>query len=206
MFNLARWAMGHKGRNTRRKIVDTALKLFSVKGYFNTSVNDVLDAAGITKGCLYGHFPDKEALWSAACDEAAGIWRGIVFEGLRDIKDPLERLERFIERDLRDYLGADVFPGGCFFLNLLVDLSGQSEKLSGQVWKSYQRTADVITLWLGEADRKGILKAGIDRREISNFILVSLNGAAALYAPTKDPSIWKDTVRQLCSYVRQLRK
>lgn len=198
--------MGDKGNKTRRKIVDTALPLFSVKGYFNTSVNDVLDAAGITKGCLYGHFPDKEALWAAAYDEAAGIWRGIVFKGLREIEDPLERLERFIERDLRDYLGADVFPGGCFFLNLLVDLSGQSEKLSGQVWKSYQRTADVITLWLGEADRKGILKPGVDRREISNFILVSLNGAAALYAPTKDPAIWKDTVRQLCSYVRQLRK
>ena len=64
------------------------------------------------------------------------------------------RLECFIERDMRDYLGADVFPGGCFFLNLLVDLSGQSKKLSGQVWESYRRTADVLTMWLGEADRR----------------------------------------------------
>ncbi len=68
------------------------------------------------------------------------------------------------------------------------------------------RTADVLTMWLGEADRKGILKTGLDHREISRFILVSLNGATALYASTKDSVVWKDTVSQLRSYVRQLRK
>lgn len=198
--------MGDKGRKTRQKIVDTALKLFSVKGFFNTSVNDVLNAADITKGCLYGHFPDKEALWTAAYEEAAGIWRGIVFKGLRQVGDPLERLERFIERDMRDYLGANVFPGGCFFLNALVDLSGQSEKLAGRVWQSYGRTVDVIASWLAEADRTAILEPGLDHREIAHFIIVSLNGAAALYAPTKDPAIWENTVRQLRSYIRQLRK
>jgi len=198
--------MGEKGNKTRRKIVETALNLFSVKGFFNTSINDVLLGAGITKGCLYGHFPNKEALWSAAYEEASGIWKGIVFQDLRNIQDPLVRLECFIERDMRDYLGADVFPGGCFFLNLLVDLSGQSKKLSGQVWESYRRTADVLTMWLGEADRNGILKPGLDHKEISRFILVSLNGAAALYAPTKDSTIWKDTISQLRSYIRQLRK
>jgi TetR/AcrR family transcriptional regulator, transcriptional repressor for nem operon len=198
--------MGDKGRNTRRKIVTTALNLFSVKGFYSTSINDVLDAACITKGCLYGHFADKEALWAAAYEEAAGIWRGIVFDGLREINDPLERLERFIERDMRDYLGANVFPGGCFFLNMLVDVSGQSEKLAGQIWRNYRRIGDVLVLWLGEADRQGILKPGLDHEEISRFILVSLNGAAALYAPTKDPAIWEDTATQLRSYVRQLRK
>lgn len=198
--------MGEKGDNTRRNIVKKALNLFSVKGFYNTSINDILEEAGITKGCLYGHFRDKEALWKAAYEEASGIWRRIVFQGLREIRDPLERLECFIERDMREYLGADVFPGGCFFLNMLVDLSGQSESLSGQVWESYRRTADVITLWLVEAERQGILKPGLDHKEISRFILVSLNGAAALYAPTKDSTIWKDTIGQLRSYVRQLRK
>ena len=198
--------MGNKGRNTRQKIVTSALNLFSVKGFYNTSVNDILEAAGITKGCLYGHFPDKEALWIAAYEEAAVIWKGIVFRGLREIKDPLNRLERFIERDMRDYLGADVFPGGCFFLNMLVDLSGQSEKLSAQVWDSYRRTSGVLSLWLREADRKGILKEGLDPEEIGSFIIISLNGAAALYAPTKDPAVWGRTIRQLNAYVRQLRK
>jgi AcrR family transcriptional regulator len=198
--------LGDKGGETRRKIVATALNLFSVKGYYNTSISDILDAAGITKGCLYGQFPDKEALWTAAFEEASGIWRGIVFQGLREIKDPLERLERFIERDMRDYLGAGVFPGGCFFLNLLVDLSGQSEKMSGQIWQSYERTIDVLSLWVEEADRKGMLKAGIDPKEVARFLIVSLNGAAAMFAPTKDPAVWKNTIRQLCSYVRQLRK
>lgn len=198
--------MRDKGRKTRQKIVRAALDIFSVKGFYKASINDILEASGVTKGCFFGHFPDKESLWAAAYDEAAAIWRGIVFKDLRKIEDPLERMERFIERDMRDYLGADVFPGGCFFLNTLVDLSGRSEKLAGRVWQSYRRTSEVLCLWLDEAQRKGILSPDRDHKEIGNFIIVSLNGAAALYSPTKDPAIWKDTISQLRSYIRHLRK
>ena len=55
-------------------------------------------------------------------DECVKIWRRIVFKGVRDFSDPLARLERVIENSLKNYLGADVFDGGCFLLNSLVEL------------------------------------------------------------------------------------
>jgi AcrR family transcriptional regulator len=122
--------MATKGTQTRRNIIKNSLQLFSVKGYYNTSVSDILGTTGLTKGGLYGHFASKEDIWYAVYDEAVSIWKGIVFKGIRNESDPLRRIEKFIENDMNDYLGADVFEGGCFFLNMLVELSGQSASMS----------------------------------------------------------------------------
>ncbi len=51
--------MGTKGTKTRQQIIEEALQLFSVKGYFNTSISDILGATHLTKGGLYGHFRSK---------------------------------------------------------------------------------------------------------------------------------------------------
>ncbi len=109
--------MVSKGAQTKQKVIDNSLYLFSVKGYYNTSVNDILSATNLTKGGLYGHFKSKEEIWYAVYDQAVTIWKGIVFKG---IDDPLKRIEKALDNDLRNYLGKDVFKGGCFFLNMLV--------------------------------------------------------------------------------------
>ncbi|RLC27354.1 MAG: TetR/AcrR family transcriptional regulator, partial [Deltaproteobacteria bacterium] len=64
--------MANKGVQTRRNIIEKSLQLFSVKGYFNTSINDILDATGLTKGGLYGHFRSKEDIWYAVYELAVG--------------------------------------------------------------------------------------------------------------------------------------
>ena len=112
--------MHTKGFLTRKSIIEESLRLFCVKGYYNTSVSDILSATGLTKGGLYGHFASKEDIWYAVYDEAVNIWKGIVFKGIRNNSDPLKRIEKVIENDIEDYLGGDVFDGGCFFVNMLV--------------------------------------------------------------------------------------
>ena len=89
--------MAAKGIQTRQTIITQALQLFCVKGYYNTSINDILEATGLTKGGLYGHFASKEDLWYAVYDEALSIWRAVVFRGIRSGADPLECILTLIE-------------------------------------------------------------------------------------------------------------
>ena len=198
--------MATKGIRTRRKIITESLQLFSVKGYYNTSISDILAVSGLTKGGLYGHFASKEDIWYAVYEEAVSIWKGIVFKGIRNNADPLKRIEKFIENDMRDYLGADVFEGGCFFLNMLVELSGQSASMSRQILRGFVRLSGLLCSWLEEADRKGMLRENLDLKEVSNFIIISLNGAAALYISSKDHNILDQTVQQLRFYIQQLKR
>ena len=198
--------MATKGIQTRRKIVTESLQLFSVKGYYNTSVSDILAVSGLTKGGLYGHFASKEDIWYAVYEEAVSIWKGIVFKGIRNNSDPLKRIEKFIENDMRDYLGTDVFEGGCFFLNMLVELSGQSASMSKQILRGFVRLSGLLRSWLQEADQKGMLRENLNLKEVSNFIIISLNGAAALYISSRDRNILDQTVQQLRFYIEQLKR
>lgn len=57
-----------KGQATRRQLLDTAERLFAAHGYEATSIDTVLDAAGVSRGALYHHFPGKEALFEAVLE------------------------------------------------------------------------------------------------------------------------------------------
>ena len=194
--------MATKGARTRRKIIERSMQLFSVKGYYNTSVSDIIQAADLTKGGLYGHFASKEDIWYAVYEEAVSIWKGIVFKGIRNNSDPLQRIEKFIENDIWDYLGTDVFEGGCFFLNMLVELSGQSASMSKQILRGFVRLSGLLRSWL----QKGMLQENLDLKQVSNFIIISLNGAAALYISSRDRNILDQTVLQLKFYINQLKR
>ncbi len=198
--------MQTKGERTRREIVEAALQIFSVKGYFHASVSDVLEATGLTKGGLYGHFGSKEELWEACYERTVEVWRGIVFRGVRDIADPLERIARAVENDLRDYVGGGVFQGKCFFLSMLVELAGQSEPMSRRILDGFRAFSALLASWLGEAEARGLLRPGVDRREVAEFLLTSINGAAALYAAGRDPQLLEDTVRQVRLHLDSLRR
>ena len=197
--------MSDKGTLTKRNIIEKSLQLFSVKGYYNTSISDILAATHLTKGGLYGHFASKAEIWQSVYDEAVSVWRETVFSGVRDRSDPLTRISTFIENDLRNYLGGDVFEGGCFFLNMLVELSGQSDPMSKQILRGFVRISKLIQAWLDEAADLGLLKPGLNHTEVANFIVISLNGAAALYTSSRDNAIIDQTVKQLGFYVQQLK-
>ncbi|CAB5111623.1 hypothetical protein D3OALGA1CA_5734 [Olavius algarvensis associated proteobacterium Delta 3] len=197
--------MPKKGERTRRNIVEKSLQLFSVKGYYNTSISDILDATGLTKGGLYGHFPSKEDIWYAVYEEAVDVWKGIAFDNVRSTTNPLDRIDKFIVNDLMRYLGGEVFAGGCFFLNMLVELSGQSASMTRHILRGFIQMSRLIQHWLEEAEDQGLIRPGLDHREISNFIVISLNGAAALYISSRDPLILDTTIKQLQQYVGQLK-
>ena len=57
-----------RGQATRRHIVEAATELFATLGYDGTSIEAVLQAAGVSKGSLYHHFDGKDGLFEAVLD------------------------------------------------------------------------------------------------------------------------------------------
>jgi len=198
--------MPAKGDHTRRDIMEKSLQLFCVKGYYNTSINDILKATGLTKGGLYGHFASKADIWYAVYDEALTIWKAVIFKGIEPGSNPLIRIRTLIENDIRNKLGNNIFGGGCFFHSMLVELSGQSDAMCERLLQGFTQLAGLLCAWLEQADQQGMLKADLNFKEIANHIIISLNGAAALYASSRDPAILDQTVNQLRFYIRQLEK
>lgn len=57
-----------RSEKSRQLILDAALRLFSHRGYGATSVRDIAEAAELSKGNVYHHFPDKETIFRALLD------------------------------------------------------------------------------------------------------------------------------------------
>jgi AcrR family transcriptional regulator len=60
--------MQQRSEETRTKITEAAIKLFSARGYNKASVDDICEEAGISKGAFYHHFESKQALFLALLD------------------------------------------------------------------------------------------------------------------------------------------
>ena len=86
-----------------------------------------------------------------------------------------------------------------------MELAGQSPEMSAYVLEGFKSLAKLLHRWLDEADRQGLLKAGLNLEEIAHFIVTSLNGAAPMYAASQDPAVWQHTMTQLHFYIESLK-
>ena len=64
----------------RRQLLDAALEAFAARGFHATSMNDVADAAGVTKPVLYQHFGSKRALYQELLDDVAATLESRIHE------------------------------------------------------------------------------------------------------------------------------
>ena len=67
---------------TKKRIIETALALFSQSGYLATSMNDIAQQVGLTKAALYKHFSGKQEILDCI----------IAGAGIRDARDRTGRL------------------------------------------------------------------------------------------------------------------
>jgi AcrR family transcriptional regulator len=59
---------------TRASVLDAAAKSFALSGFHGTSVDDIADAAGVSKGAIYYSFPSKDDLFVALLEQRTQAW------------------------------------------------------------------------------------------------------------------------------------
>ena len=76
----------------RRQLLDAALEAFAARGFHATSMNDVAEAAGVTKPVLYQHFGSKRALYQELLDDVAATLEARIHEATATAS-PREQVE-----------------------------------------------------------------------------------------------------------------
>ena len=77
----------------REQILDVSVQVFAHRGFHSTSMNDVADAAGVTKPVLYQHFDSKQDLYLALLDEAGARLRNAVRKAVADATSGKQQTE-----------------------------------------------------------------------------------------------------------------
>lgn len=87
---------------TRERLIDGAIRVFSAKGYVNTTVEDILSEAGVSRASFYAHFAGKAAVVEAMIENFAPIWQPAYVE-LSTMPHDLERLTAWCRRNVAMY-------------------------------------------------------------------------------------------------------
>jgi TetR/AcrR family transcriptional repressor of nem operon len=77
---------------TRAEILDHAARLFRLRGHAGTSIDDIMLAAGLTRGAFYAHFKSKDELFAQAVGAGHGLLRGL------RAGDPGEVLKAYLDK------------------------------------------------------------------------------------------------------------
>lgn len=85
---------------TRERILDAAIEVFARKGYHGTSVDDIVQEAGSSKGSFYFYFPNKEGLFLALVEEFAANLASKIYDALAATSGGRERVRAAVRNGI----------------------------------------------------------------------------------------------------------
>ncbi len=88
---------------TRDRILGAALHVFAEKGYHKAAVDDIVRASRTSKGAVYHHFPNKEALFLALVDELAATLATSLTTAIEHSHGALEKVGAALRAGLRTF-------------------------------------------------------------------------------------------------------
>lgn len=192
-----------KAADTRERVVERAAQVFSERGYFGTSMADLLAAVGLQKGGLYNHFGSKEQLALEAFDHSVGLVAARFEAALVEPTGAVDRLLAVVGV-IGSLVDDPLLRGGCPILNTAVEADDAHPALAA-------RARDAMTGWqklLGSIARAGVrsgeLRSGVDPRELATVITATLEGAVMLSKLYGDPVHMHHAVRHVSAHIRSL--
>ena len=184
------------------RINHESLKLFSIKGYLNTSISDILQAADSSKGGFYNHYESKEDLFYEVLEIAQNIWREKVLNGLDEIDSPVGKIKKLLENYRDRYLKDDYhFPGGCIFVTFSVELDDQRPHLMQEVNKGFVGLRRMLKKLLEEGKERGELRADVNTDRATELIFSGMIGASVLFGVDKSATSLDKSINSLIVYL-----
>lgn len=148
------------------------LKLFARQGFHNTSIANIANGAGITKGAIYWHFESKEALFAAILDNMRLNWQEVVQQHVEEVDNPRDKIDQLFENF---YLLLAQHPDCSLFLQRVsLETDG---KYAALLSEGFEGTADFIAAIFEKGKQDGIFNSNLNSKLIAYTIICSLTGA-----------------------------
>jgi TetR/AcrR family transcriptional repressor of nem operon len=176
-----------------------------MKGLLNTTTQDIMKKAKISKGGLYNHFKSKDDLFLAVLSEARKLWRERNLFGLDQIEKPVEKVRKLLENYRDRYLkDKKSFPGGCIFVALSTELDDQRPKFSKELNEGFSRLKSMIKRYLEQGKESGELRDDVDTEAVAEMIFAGMLGASVIYGTEKSHESLDRSVNALIGYLGSL--
>jgi len=178
---------GSRPSSHRTALIDAMRRVALAKGYPGTTVDEICELAGVTKGSFYHHFDGKEDLGVAALeayfsDVAAAFGDGKWTE----VEDPVDRLQAFIDHAAVVCTGP-VMISGCLIGSFSLDMAESSPDLRVRLSTMFAALRDVVAGLVADAARARGRQ--LDAAQFGDQFLAVLEGCIVLSKAHADPAL-----------------
>lgn len=181
---------------TRQLIIDKAISLFNTQGYRATSISDITQATGTTKGAIYANFSNKEEVAVAAFEYAIEIVLKEVRNCVKAAPDAPRKLEAILSY-YGDYIANPPIPGGCPVLNTAVEADDNYPLLRTKVVRLIALLKDSLRQIVHRGMVEKQLKPDLDVEGFVMLFYASIEGAIMVSRVEGDKESFRDMARYL---------
>ena len=179
------------------KIVDAALITFTKYGYDRTRMDDIADAAKVSKGKLYLYFKSKEELFYAISERNITELKEQLSALFSMKEDVISNAEYFYESFQRNKTTSDLEK---VFFEIIAE-SSRNPKLRKMLYEQRLKIFEIVTEYLNSKMQRGLLKKDTNTKAIASGLVSLYNGLSlsrvlGLSEPL-NKQIWLDTVRAI---------
>ncbi len=176
------------GEQTHAAILEAAMRLASIEGLSSLTIGRLAREIGVSRSGVFAHFRSKQRLQQETIAAAREVFeREVVTPGL-DAPEGLAQLEGFCEAYL-SYVEREVFPGGCFFAQLLAEFDAPDGEIHDEVVTFQQGGAALLEGLIATAQQHGELDPNVEPGQLAFELYAALELANYFSTLHRDPGI-----------------
>jgi len=192
-----------KGAATKQKIIEQTSGLFNTKGYYATTLSEIMRETGLQKGGIYNHFSSKEELSLEVFRHNIRLLSQKLSESLANSKNCEEQLITLITLGLEISRGSPV-AGGCPVLNAGVEADGNYTPLQQATSEALGGLKSLISSILKKGIEEEEFQKNINVRDLTDFFISSFEGAVFLAKVEQDDKAVHSVIRTLKRVIQNM--
>jgi TetR/AcrR family transcriptional repressor of nem operon len=186
---------------TKQKLLDAAQRLMLAKGYTATSVDEICEAAELTKGSFFHYFDGKEDLGREVAQRFYASMRQLSQQApFHSKKDPLDRVLGRVDFYLELSRRRD--SKGCLLGMFVQELSDTHPTIRTVCATCFDDAAGGFKLDLDEAKAKYAPRARISTQSLAEHLTAVLQGSIILAKAKQDPKVMTESLWHFREYLK----
>jgi TetR/AcrR family transcriptional repressor of nem operon len=165
-----------KSEKTRQFIIERTAPLFNKKGFDGTTLTDLTNSTGLTKGALYGNFADKEDIAMEAFKYSIRKVKSLVSDKVSKAPTFKKQLIALLEF-YAEYVNKPPVAGGCPLLNSAIEADDHRLSMRKVVARELMSTVEFIASLLTKGIKAGEFVNTVKPYELAYVFFCSIEGA-----------------------------
>ena len=190
---------------TRDKLLSAAFEEIYRRGFQAASLDTILAKAGVTKGALYHHFPDKAALGYAVVDE---VVKGLLLQRWGVLEpatgNPVTGLQQVLKERAAGLTTREV-ELGCPLNNLAQEMSPLDRRFRRVVNATFEIWTGAVAKDLERGQAEGTVRKDLDAGKVAAFVVASIEGSFGLAKGAQSAALLRSNLEVLGSFLESLR-